>query len=119
VTRTSLERLQDARDHAVHAVEIGRGLDSAALQAAPRTLRAILFDLVIIGETLGRIPGDIRSLEPDVPWRMIHGMRNLLVHAYWQIDPAIIAEVVNRDLSPLASNLQSLIVTVQREESTP
>lgn len=115
MTRTPLERLHDARDYALHALETGGGPDGAALQAAPQSLRAVLFDLIIIGETLGKIPGDIQSLEPDLPWRMIYDMRNLLVHAYWQIDVMIVAEVLSRDLKPLVSNLERLIARLERE----
>jgi len=115
--RSSLERLRDARDHAMHA-HAARGLDGAALEAAPEALRAFLFDLVIVGETLGRIPGDVRSLEPDVPWRAICDMRNLLVHSYWQIDIAIVSEVVNRDLGPLVSSLERLMMKLEREEGS-
>src|SRR4051812_24840235 len=105
MTRSDLERLRDARTYARQALDDGGGLEATVLAQARQPLHAVLFDLVVIGETLSKVPGDLRALAPEIPWRMIIGTRNLVVHAYWQIDLEIVAAVLERELDPLILSL--------------
>lgn len=51
---------------------------------------AVLRNLEIIGEAAGNIPDDIRSRYPHIPWRRIVGLRNIVIHAYFNVDLNII-----------------------------
>lgn len=42
--------------------------------------------LEIIGEAVRNIPDEQRRLYPEIPWQSIVGMKNILVHEYWQVD---------------------------------
>ena len=72
-------------------------------------LRAALYDLAIIGETLNKVSGEIKSAAPDLPWRPLADLRNFIVHAYWQVDLEIVAEVIKNRLDPLIVELDRLI----------
>ena len=115
MSRTTLDRLRDARAHAQAALENGGGLSPEALAAARQPLHAVLYDLVIVGEALGKVAAEIRGLAPTVPWRAITGVRNAIVHAYWQIDFEIVAQVLERDLQPLIAALGQLISALESE----
>jgi uncharacterized protein with HEPN domain len=47
---------------------------------------AVERQLFIIGEAAARLPDDWKQRLPEVPWRKIVGLRNLLAHGYWVID---------------------------------
>ena len=47
---------------------------------------AVLRRLEIIGEAVKNIPDDIREKYPDIPWRQIAGMRDVLIHAYFGVN---------------------------------
>lgn len=48
----------------------------------------LILQLQRIGEAAARLPDDIREQCPDIPWQDIVGMRNLLIHEYFGINPA-------------------------------
>jgi uncharacterized protein with HEPN domain len=62
-----------------------------------------------IGEAANGISDDLRSKHPDVPWRQIVDMRNLLAHGYRYVDPAIVWEVVIRDLPKLETQIRQIV----------
>jgi uncharacterized protein with HEPN domain len=43
---------------------------------------------------------------PDVPWASIAGLRNIVVHEYFRVDPDLILDIVNHQLGPLAQRLR-------------
>ena len=114
--RSDLERLRDARDHAHHAQGNAGGLSADILAGAIQPQHAALFDLIIIGEALNRVSGEVKSADPDIPWQSIIDLRHFIVHAYWQIDLEIIADVIANRIDPLIKQLERLIAFVERAE---
>lgn len=56
---------------------------------------------------------EIRSEAPALLWRPIIALRNYLIHAYWQIDLDIIADVIDHRIDPFLAELDALIAVVQ------
>lgn len=74
----------------------------------------VLFTAVVhwvqtIGEAANGVSEEVRRRHPDVPWREIVDMRNLLAHGYRYVDPAIVWQVVVRDLPPLEEQLRQIL----------
>lgn len=72
----------------------------------PMTRDAVIARILQIGEAVkGAQAGgtDLEKLAPEVPWRQIAGMRDLLSHQYWRADPQILWGVVEKDLKPLGA----------------
>lgn len=65
--------------------------------------------LEIIGEAAGRISDDLRQTHSLLPWDVIVGMRNRLIHAYFEVDLDIVWETVKRDIPTLISHLKTII----------
>jgi uncharacterized protein with HEPN domain len=116
MSRSDLERLQDACDFARHAKNNASGLDADILADAIQPQHAALFDLVIIGEALNKVSTEIQKAAPNVPWRQIIDMRHIIVHAYWLIDLEIVADVIKSELDPSIEQLEELIAVVERTE---
>jgi uncharacterized protein with HEPN domain len=55
----------------------------------------------IIGEALGRLSPEFKQAHPELPWREAAGMRNQLVHGYFQVDWTQVWNVVERNLPGL------------------
>jgi uncharacterized protein with HEPN domain len=51
-----------------------------------RTLRSVLYALAIVGEAANRLSPELCDLHPEVPWRRIINLRNILVHGYHRIE---------------------------------
>lgn len=76
-------------------------MSKATFVADERTFDAVAHNLQIIGEAVKNIPIEIRSLYPEIEWRKIAGLRDILAHAYFSIDDEIIWDVVQSKLTPL------------------
>ena len=74
---------------------------------------AILKSLEVMGEAAGRISSEMRMAHPEIPWSEMIGMRNRLVHGYFEVDLAKVWETVHRDLPSLIALIEPL---VPREE---
>jgi uncharacterized protein with HEPN domain len=73
----------------------------------------LVFSLVkaieIIGEAAGQVSEIGRGNVPDIPWADIIGMRNRLVHAYYDINREILWQTVRRNLPPLVATLEHVL----------
>lgn len=68
--------------------------------------------LEIIGEAVGRLDDAFKDAHPDVPWRKIRGLRNIVAHVYWAIDYDVIWDVVTNDIPPLHEQVGQLLDTL-------
>jgi uncharacterized protein with HEPN domain len=81
----------------------------ADLEANDEKLSAILYQISIIGEATKRLSPTFRDAHPEIPWREIAGMRNVIVHEYDQLDLDVIWDVVQNKLPELLSLVNPLI----------
>ncbi len=64
----------------------------------PKTIRAIAFELITIGEAVRSLPATIKDDYPQIPWSSIQGIRNILVHQYYRLDEEMLWETVTEDI---------------------
>ena len=111
--RDPKERLLDILD-AIAAIERHRGRDKAAFERDELLQVGSLRHLQIIGEAARAPPEDVRAPASEIPWSKIVGMRNVLVHGYFDIDTDIVWDAATcRPSSPLERLLKTL------EEQSP
>ena len=85
------------------------GMTYAAFVADARTRDAVVRNLMTMGESVRWIPDVILDAHPEVPWRTMRGVRNVVVHEYFGIDDAILWETVRGDLPPLTEPLETVL----------
>jgi len=69
----------------------------------------IVRHLQIIGEAVRSLPSHFRDQYSQIPWSNIIGMRNALVHEYFDIDTDIVWTVIERDLPILKQEIEKII----------
>ena len=72
---------------------------------------AVIRRLEIIGEAAGRISEGARASLPELPWSSMTGMRNFLIHEYWDVDPTVVWDTLSLDLPPLVEALEKVVST--------
>ena len=78
-------------------------------QGDRKTVRAVLYNLAIIGEAVRGIPPELEASHPEIPWEDVRGMRNIVIHEYFQVSLSIIWQTVQEDLASLETSLRQLI----------
>lgn len=69
----------------------------------------VLYHLQVIGEAARTLETEFRESFPEIPWSKIIGMRNVLVHHYFEIDIDIVWSVVATNLPVLKQQIQELL----------
>lgn len=69
---------------------------------------AVLRNLEIIGEAAGNIPDDIRSRYPNIPWKRIVGLRNIVIHAYFNVDLKIVWQIIRVNLREIRDDIKNV-----------
>jgi uncharacterized protein with HEPN domain len=81
-----------------------------------KTINAVVRSLEVLGEAAKKIPDDLRSQAPSVPWRRMAGMRDKLIHEYFGVDLSIVWVVVTEELPPLRPDIVRLVQGLGIEE---
>jgi len=96
-------------DHAREAAALAESRSRAELDS-DRLLQLALTRLVeIVGEAARRVPAAVRAQAPEVPWALVVGARNRLIHGYDFVDMDILWEIVGSDLPALVPRLERLL----------
>ncbi len=70
---------------------------------------AVVRNLEVIGEAAKRIDDAYRTAHPEVPWRAVGGLRDVLIHQYEGVDPEKVWPIVEEDLPPLKQAIAALL----------
>jgi uncharacterized protein with HEPN domain len=89
-----------------------RGADGEAQLA----FDALLYRLVVIGEAVKALDPRLLQRQPQVPWRAIARLRDLLAHHYYQVDAQIIRRTVDAPLSELRDAAAWLLAAEAEQE---
>jgi uncharacterized protein with HEPN domain len=87
--------------------------DEEAFANDRKTQDAVIRNLEIIGEAAGNLPDQVRQGEPEIDWRKITGLRNILIHEYFGITVPIIWDVVQTKLGPLETVCRRLLESAE------
>lgn len=77
------------------------GIDYQGLVQDSKTLDAVTHNLLIIGEAAKQIPAALRQQYPDIPWRQVAGLRDVIVHTYFKVNTQIVWDIIHTELEPL------------------
>ncbi|MCB9896767.1 MAG: DUF86 domain-containing protein [Planctomycetes bacterium] len=86
-----------------------RDVDEAGFVADGKTFDAVVRNLEILGEAAKRVPAEVRSLAPDVAWRDIAAMRDVLAHAYFGVDAQILWDAITTHVPRVRARVAELL----------
>jgi uncharacterized protein with HEPN domain len=104
--RVRLQQLADALNSAIRFVQ---GRECGDLDGDEMLLFALVRAVEIAGEAASQITDETRAQLPDLPWNSMVGMRNRLVHAYFDINRDILWATVTEAAPPLVERLKNVL----------
>jgi uncharacterized protein with HEPN domain len=116
-------RIEDYLQHIAEAIDRITGYiqgidDAAALERDHKIQDAVIRNIEIIGEAANKIQKqapDFVAAHPSLPWREIRGMRNRMVHNYFDVNIDLLWSTVKDDLPKLKQQTESLLIDLKRD----
>ncbi|MEM1557478.1 MAG: DUF86 domain-containing protein [Thermoproteota archaeon] len=81
------------------------GLSKEEFLASMEKQDAVIRRLEVIGEAVKHIPNEIREKYPDIPWKRIAGMRDVLIHEYFGVDLELTWKVAKDEITDLKKKI--------------
>lgn len=101
--------LQDVMDAIANVAEFVGPMTRHDFETDKKTLHAVVRNLEVIGEAIKSVPSEVRIQHPQVPWQRIAGLRDILIHHYFEIDIDIVWDIVQNKLPELKRQLQMIL----------
>ncbi|MEW6069405.1 MAG: DUF86 domain-containing protein [Candidatus Thermoplasmatota archaeon] len=103
------EYLKHIRDECEYLVEKVRELSREKFVKDETLKRAFVRSLEIIGEATKKIPDEFKQKYPDVNWKEMAGMRDVLIHGYFGVNYNIVWDIVVNHIPLLLNKMKEII----------
>jgi uncharacterized protein with HEPN domain len=107
--------LLDIFDSARFAQEYVEGIDEHAFESDRRTRSAVIYEILIIGEAAKKVSAAFKAAHPEIPWRAMAGMRDVMIHDYRDVDVPSVWATVTESIPALIAALETLVSDMEAE----
>lgn len=104
-----LVRLHHMLDSVEAILAFVKGKERKDLDTDRLLLSGIIRELEILGEAAGKISPETQTRFPEIPWKLVVGMRNRLIHAYFDVDSDVIWKTIQSSLPSFSLKLKIII----------
>ncbi len=105
--------LDDIAEAAKRIEKYVRGFTLEKLKKDSLTVDAVVRNLEIIGEAAKSIPANVKEKYPNIEWKKIAGLRDILVHEYFGIDLEVLWDIIENKLPLLKKQIKRVLKDVK------
>jgi len=91
-----------------------RGMSFQNFKKDRKTVDAVIRNFEIIGEASNKISKEFRHSHPEIPWRSLIGLRNILIHDYMGVDINAVWGNIKKELSPLKRQIKLTVESTNK-----
>jgi uncharacterized protein with HEPN domain len=88
-----------------------RGMDQTAFAGDLKTIRAVSYNFLVLGEAARTMPPDVEARYPLVAWAKIRGMRNIVAHQYRHVSISLLWSTLKQDLPAVTPLLREILTS--------
>ena len=119
MTKAHPARVPEYLQHIIEAIDRATayvaGMDAATFEQDTRTQDAVIRALEIVGEAANKArvaDPTLQGSAPEVPWDVMYGMRNRIVHDYFEVDLDVVWQTIQLDLPVLRPQIVKLLARI-------
>jgi len=111
--RDCRDYLQDMLDSISDVDSFTKDMSFEQFKKDRKTVSAVVRSIEVIGEASKRIPETMKAKCAGVPWKLIAGMRDKLIHEYFGVDVEILWKTAKADIPPLEPLIQNMLKSLE------
>ncbi len=109
-------RLEDIIEYSTNVTNLIEGYSLDALIADKRTYYSVMKNIEVVGEAAYMLTKAFKKSHPEIPWKVVQGMRHILVHDYANIDDKELYNTATNDMLPLRQQVEHYLEETDWEE---
>jgi uncharacterized protein with HEPN domain len=107
--RTYKVYFKDIVDAIQNIEEYTRGFGYEEFRVNKLVKDAVIRNLEVIGEAVKNLPEEVGQKFPETNWRKIAGLRDILIHRYFEVDTELIWDIVKNELPNLKAKVSAIL----------
>ncbi|MBQ8701702.1 MAG: DUF86 domain-containing protein [Prevotella sp.] len=109
-------RLEDIIEYSTNVTNFIEGYSLESLVADKRTYYSVMKNVEVVGEAAYMLTKAFKNTHPEIPWKVVQGMRHVLVHDYANIVSATLYDTAVNDMLPLRQQVERYLAETDWDE---
>ena len=109
-------RLEDIVEYSTNVTNLIEGYSLEALIADKRTYYSVMKNIEVVGEAAYMLTKAFKNSHPEIPWKVVQGMRHVLVHDYANVVSATLYDTAVNDMLPLRQQVERYLAETDWDE---
>ena len=109
-------RLEDIIEYSTNVTNLIEGYSLEALITDKRTYYSVMKNIEVVGEAAYMLTKAFKNSHPEVPWKVVQGMRHVLVHDYANVVSATLYDTAVNDMQPLRQQVERYLTETDWDE---
>lgn len=102
--------LEHILDRANKIIQFTQGMTESDFLEDEKTQSAVIRELEVIGEATKRISDNYKNSHTEIPWKLMSGMRDVLIHDYEGVDPYTVWDTIQQNIPILIEQMKKLLI---------